>query len=195
MTLYLDTSVLSALFDIRNRERAEITREFFAARVSDRLIVSELTLAEIRATPSEDLRRAIQEVADRFETVGVATGVDRLASRYIEAGAVAESYPADAYHIAIAVVCEANMVAGWNIRHSVRRKMRDVVNMVNIIEGHPHIILAGGRLRLSAVLRRTCRPEAPLRSLYPQWTRHRLWPRLLLPFRACRPSSWREGSP
>ncbi len=33
MTIYLDTSVLSALFDARNPERAGITKEFFAARV------------------------------------------------------------------------------------------------------------------------------------------------------------------
>jgi len=40
MTLYPDTSVLSALFDARNPERAEITREFLEARSSDTLIVS-----------------------------------------------------------------------------------------------------------------------------------------------------------
>jgi predicted nucleic acid-binding protein len=33
MTLYLDTSVLSALFDARNPERVEITREFFEAMI------------------------------------------------------------------------------------------------------------------------------------------------------------------
>jgi hypothetical protein len=43
MTLYLDTSVLSALFDTKNPERLEITKEFFAARASDRLVVSRLT--------------------------------------------------------------------------------------------------------------------------------------------------------
>jgi len=96
MTLYLDTSLLSALFDTRNPERAEITKEFFAARISDRLLVSELTLAEIAATPSDDLRAAMAEVAERCETVAVSTDADRLASRYIEAGAVSEAFSADA---------------------------------------------------------------------------------------------------
>jgi predicted nucleic acid-binding protein len=95
MTLYLDTSVQSALFDTRNPERVEITREFFAARISDRLLVSELTLAEIAAMPSEALRKAMAEVADRCETVAVVTDADRLASQYIEAGAVSEAFSAE----------------------------------------------------------------------------------------------------
>lgn len=134
MILYLDTSVLSALFDARNPERVEITKEFFVARTSDRLLVSELTLAEIAATPSHDLRVAMAEVADRCETIDIGTDADRLASRYIEAGA-------------IAVTCAADMVVSWNFRHIVRRKTRDVVNMVNTMHGYPHIeIVAPGEL-------------------------------------------------
>jgi len=118
---YLGTSVLSALFDTRNPEGAEITKEFFAARTSDRLLVSELTLAEIAVTPSDDLKAAMTEVADRCETVAVVTDADRLASRYIDAGAVSEAFSADAYHIAIAVVCGADVVVSWNFRHIVRK--------------------------------------------------------------------------
>jgi predicted nucleic acid-binding protein len=47
MTLYLDTSVISAMFDKRNPERQEITKEFFETRSDDRMIISELTLVEI----------------------------------------------------------------------------------------------------------------------------------------------------
>ncbi|MGA2974139.1 MAG: PIN domain-containing protein [Spirochaetia bacterium] len=142
MILYLDTSVLSALFDTRNPERVGITREFFVARISDRLLVSELTLAEIAATPSEALRNAMSELADRCEIVAVVTDADQLASRYIEAGAVSEAFSADAYHIAIAVAYGADVVVSWNFRHIVRRKTRDVVNMVNTMHGYAHIEIA-----------------------------------------------------
>ena len=43
MTLYLDTSVISALFDKRNPERKALTKDFFEGRTADRLLVSELT--------------------------------------------------------------------------------------------------------------------------------------------------------
>jgi len=147
MILYLDTSVLSAPFDTRNPERLEITREFFAARSSDRLLVSDLTLAEIAATPNEGLRRAMGEMAESYETVAVVADADRLASWYIESGAVVAAFSADAYHIAIAVTCGADMLVSWNFRHVVRRKTRDVVNMVNTMHGYPHIeIVAPGEL-------------------------------------------------
>ena len=147
MTLYLDTSVLSALFDTRNPERLEITKEFFATRASDRLLVSTLTLAEIAATANDELRGAMREVADGLEPVEITPDVDRLASLYVEAGAVVEAHSADAYHVAVAVTCKAHMVVSWNFRHIVRRRTRDVVNMVNTAQGYPHIeIVAPGEL-------------------------------------------------
>jgi hypothetical protein len=82
--------------------------QFFAGRATDRLVVSELTLPEIAATPNEQMCAAMSGVAERCEAVSVTPDADRLAMRYIEAGAVSESFSADAYHVAIAVVCGAD---------------------------------------------------------------------------------------
>lgn len=142
MKIYLDTSVLSAMFDTRNPERLEITKEFFAGRVADRLVVSELTLAEIAATPDAEMRTGMSTLADRFETVPVTPDADRLAVQYIGAGAFSEAFSADAYHVAIAVVCGADVILSWNFRHIVRRKTRDVVNMVNTMQGYAHTEIA-----------------------------------------------------
>ena len=139
MRIYLDTSVLSAMFDARNPERLEITKEFFEQRAADQLVVSELTLAEITATPNSEIRKAMLEMAERFETVQVAPDADRLAAKYIDAGAFVEAFSADAYHVAIAVVCGVDVILSWNFRHIVRWKTRDTVNMVNTREGYPHI--------------------------------------------------------
>ena len=147
MKIYLDTSVLSAMFDTRNPERLEITKEFFAGQATNRLVVSELTLAEIAATPNEGMRVAMSGVAERCEAVTVTPDADRLAMRYIEAGAVSEWFSADAYHVAIAVVCGADVIMSWNFRHIVRRKTRDIVNMVNTLHGYAHIeIVTPGEL-------------------------------------------------
>jgi predicted nucleic acid-binding protein len=147
MTLYLDTSVISALFDERNPERQALTKDFFEARAADQLLVSELTLAEIENTPSEDLRRSMRVVADRYDVVPVNEDAERLAQQYVETGAVSDAYTADAYHIAIAVACTANILVSWNFRHIVRRKTRDIVNMVNTAAGYPHMeIVSPGEL-------------------------------------------------
>ena len=147
MTLYLDTSVISALFDKRNPERKALTKDFFEGRMADRLLVSELTLAEVENTPSEDLRRSMRTITDRYDVVSVTEDAERLAHRYVEAGAVGSTYTADAYHIAIAVVCTADILVSWNFRHIVRRKTRDIVNMINTTVGYPHMeIVSPGEL-------------------------------------------------
>lgn len=71
---------------------------------TDRLLVSELTLAEIAATPSDDLSTAMAQVADRCETVAVACGADMVVS--------------------------------------VRRKTREVVDLVNTMHGYAHTEIA-----------------------------------------------------
>jgi len=60
MRLYLDTSVLSALFDDRSPERKRLTEDFFGIVGHHEPYVSELTLAEIELTPDENLRSRMQ---------------------------------------------------------------------------------------------------------------------------------------
>ena len=137
MTLYRDTSVISALFDERNPERQALTKDFFEGRTADR----------VENTPSEDLRRSMRTITDRYDVVSVTEDAERLAHRYVEAGAVGSTYAADAYHIAIAVACTADILVSWNFRHIVRRKTRDIVNLINTAVGYPHMeIVSPGEL-------------------------------------------------
>ena len=50
MKIYLDTSVISALFDDRNPERKALTEEFFSKIEAYSTYISELTIAEIEKT-------------------------------------------------------------------------------------------------------------------------------------------------
>lgn len=58
-----------------------------------------------------------------------------LAEEYVRYGAVPEGYPEDAYHIAIAVMNDMDCILSWNFKHIVRRKTRDIVRMVNTLNG------------------------------------------------------------
>jgi len=46
-----------------------------------------------------------------------------------------DSYPEDAYHIAVAVLNDMDFLSSWNFRHLVRRRTRDIVRMVNTMNG------------------------------------------------------------
>jgi len=54
--VYLDTSVISALFDERNPERKSLTEAFSAQIGNFETFISEITVAEIERTPDIELR-------------------------------------------------------------------------------------------------------------------------------------------
>mgnify|MGYP001603240787 CR=1 FL=1 len=137
--IYLDTSVISAIFDSRNRERAFLTRLFWQQRVQYQVFVSDLVLTEIRRTSASKLRRQMEELIARLALARITNDVESLAKDYISHGAIPDEYPEDAYHIAIAVINEMDFLLSWNFRHIVRQRTREIVKMVNGRHGLRHV--------------------------------------------------------
>ncbi len=133
MKIYFDTSIISALFDDRNPERKILTKDFF--RIADRyeLYISEITLLEIHQTISIELKEKMIEAISTYHVLQLTDSVQKIAKQYIDYGAVPSNYTEDAYHIAIAVIHEMDYLLSWNFRHIVRKKTRDIVQMVNAI--------------------------------------------------------------
>jgi len=99
-----------------------LTEEFFSEiRIYDTYI-SELTIAEIERTPDQTLRSKMKQAIKGFSILEINESVEELAKEYVKYGAVPESYPEDAYHIAVAVLNEMDYLLSWNFRHIVRRK-------------------------------------------------------------------------
>ena len=134
LKIYLDTSVISALFDERNPERKSLTGSFFNEIESFDPFISEITTAEIERTPDMMLLSKMKEVALQLPALPLTDDIEWLANEYVRYGAVPESYLEDAYHIAVAVINEMDCILSWNFRHIVRRKTRDIVKMVNTID-------------------------------------------------------------
>ena len=76
MKIYLDTSVLSALFDGRNPERQELTKDFFSKIQEHEAYISDLSRIEVDKTPDD-----VSE---------------QLSKDYIRYGAIPEGYSEDA---------------------------------------------------------------------------------------------------
>jgi predicted nucleic acid-binding protein len=133
MRVYLDTSVISALFDESNPERKSLTGAFFKEIENFETYISEITGAEIERIPDLELRSRMKEAVVQFSMLSLTDDVEWIAIEYIRHGAVPEGYPEDAYHIAIAVINEVDYLLSWNFKHIVRRKTRDIVRMVNTL--------------------------------------------------------------
>jgi len=124
--VYLDTSVISALFDERNPERKSLTEAFFAEIGNFETFISEITVAKIERTPDMAIRSKMKDAVSRFSVLSLTDDVEWVAHEYIRHGAVPESYSEDAYHIAIAVINEVGYLLSWNFKHIVR-----MVNTLN----------------------------------------------------------------
>lgn len=129
--IYLVTSVVSTIFDSRNREREFLTRLFWQQKEQYQVFVSDLVLTEIRRTGASQLRRQMEELIARLALARITNDVEALAKDYISHRAIPSEYPEDAYHIAIAVINEMDFLLSWNFRHIVRQKTREIVKMVN----------------------------------------------------------------
>lgn len=134
MKIYLDTSVISALFDNSNPERKSLTKDFFRQIKNLEVYVSEITILEVDRTPDKELRKRMKKVISDYFPLTFSNEVEKLAEKYIHYGAVPESYAEDAYHIAVAVINEMDYLLSWNFRHIVRKRTRDTVRMVNTFE-------------------------------------------------------------
>ena len=81
--VYLDTSVISALFDERNPERKSLTEAFFAEIGNFETFISEITVAEIERTPDMELRSKMKDAVSRFSVLSLTDDVEWVAREYI----------------------------------------------------------------------------------------------------------------
>lgn len=131
MKVYLDTSVISALFDARNPERKALTETFFRESADLELFTSTVTLLEIEETSNPALRERMRSRALQMSILSVSETTKWLASEYLRYGGIPESHLEDAYHIAVALENAMDCLLSWNFRHLVRRKTKDIIRMAN----------------------------------------------------------------
>jgi predicted nucleic acid-binding protein len=134
--IYLDTSVISALFDERTPERKSAT-ELAWIKLKDKSIsdvyISELVLEELqRAT--EPLKNSLLFAVSDFNVLPITEEAKRLANIYVKQEIFPEKYFDDALHVAIAALNEIGILLSWNFTHLVKLKTRRMVSLVNAME-------------------------------------------------------------
>ena len=142
MKLYLDTSVLGAMFDTEPAGRKEMTQLFFQTVRArrDTLYVSDLVLEEIDRAPNQ-VRFPLMTLVRRIQPRVLSEPRESLslAQEYIAAHVVPASSRDDARHIAIATLAGSEALVSWNFRHLVNLRRKRLVHSVNIRLGHPLI--------------------------------------------------------
>ena len=139
-TLYLDTSVLSAYYDERAKERKDATIKFWENVLPNyKVYISEVTVKELEDTRNETLRKKFKALIESFKALRINKRVKDLANAYIGKGVFPEKYLNDALHVAVASFYGISYVVSWNFEHLVKVRTRKSVNLVNVLEGYKEI--------------------------------------------------------
>jgi predicted nucleic acid-binding protein len=140
--IYLDTSVLSALFQPPFR-RQEITRLFFNEILPRYdVFISELVIDEIDATPYPARRRMLRDAVKNFSILSTSGDATNVQKKYLQYLKIPRR---DALHIAIASVEGINYLVTWNMEHLATERTRRIVDNVNFLLTLPRIYIVTPR--------------------------------------------------
>lgn len=125
--------------DDRLPERRRATIDFWARLPEYEVSISELAVAEVRATDAADRRQQMEDLIRPFEVLSVGQESRGLAREYVRRGVLSPATLDDALHVATALTSRRDIIISWNFRHLVNRRRRALINEVNIQLGYPTI--------------------------------------------------------
>ena len=139
LRVYIETSVWSHVFHDETPDFQRATVEFLK-QTKERVVVpyiSTLVLDEVARADARRREEILGEIAAvRPILLRRSQQADDLAGRYVQAGVLPPSDEVDALHVAIATVCEMDVLASWNQQHLANIRRRDLFNSVNRVAGY-----------------------------------------------------------
>ena len=130
LRVYTDSSVLGGCRDIEFEDDS-LRLIHWARRRELTLLISEITLRELEAAPSE-VKAILGDIPpDGLEFVPLTTEILALRDAYVRAGVVGPQWLNDAAHVAAATVVRADAIVSWNFKHIVRLEKIRGYNQVN----------------------------------------------------------------
>lgn len=142
MRLYLDTSVIGALFDLEMPQRIQITRALLHSIIEGKHtgIISNIVLEEIERSPEEFKERIIAEMRKiPLEIISEDEASADLLEIYEKEGFIRRGARLDLRHLAVATVNGVDAVVSWNFRDIVNIRTRRSVHSTNLRLGFPLI--------------------------------------------------------
>ena len=132
---YIDTSVIGGCLD-KEFKRESLALIDMASRGEIILVVSDLLAAEVARAP-DPVKKVFANLPDEgIETVNRSQEAKQLKDKYIMAGIITQKHSNDAFHVAIATVCNVDLIVSWNFHHIVHLDKIKGFHSVNLREGY-----------------------------------------------------------
>jgi len=143
-SLYLDTSVPSALFDNSKPIRQLMTQKWFENQANKyNLYSSVVALDEISRIKNEIKRDNIYNLFGEYniQILQIDQKVQQIAQEYINQGAIPKSEIEDALHIAVASINKIENLVSWNFKHIVSENPVRKIHQINKKLGLDEILI------------------------------------------------------
>ncbi len=136
LKIYLDTSILSAYFDMRKPARQLMTQKWFQNDLKNfSAFISTLVLEEINAHSDEAVKDEMLSLINRnaIQVLEIDDVVLKIAAAYRKKVIPQETN--DSIHLAVATYYKLDAVVSWNFKHIVNLKTIKSIHDVNQLEG------------------------------------------------------------
>ena len=133
--IYLDTTIISALFDKRTPERMFQTQQFWKQINEYDVYISDLVIDEIKGA-SQPLQDLMMEKVSEFSILPITADVEHLADMYLKSEIFPDKYSDDALHTAVTSANNIGILLSWNFTHLVKIRTRRMVALTNAIHNY-----------------------------------------------------------
>ena len=143
LKIYFDTSVINFLFAEDAPQLQDATIEFFEDWVKTKkyqVYISDVVIAEIEATKDNGKRTQLMEVINNYPISLVAEQnsdeIAELAKLYLNQGVLPANSEADAFHVAICVVNQIDILLTWNYKPLANINRKRQLIQVNLAHNY-----------------------------------------------------------
>jgi rRNA-processing protein FCF1 len=144
LKVYLDTSVISYLYQLDAPEKMKDTLELwelFKKEVYD-VYISDIVLREIDGCDNEKLDILLDYLSQINYTI-IETSEDtvKLAEKFINFGILKQKSFDDCQHIAAAILSGCDIITSWNFKHIVNVRTVKGVKVITTLEGYKDLLI------------------------------------------------------
>lgn len=144
LKIYLDTSVISYLYQKDVPEKMQVTLKFWELlkRQVYEVYISDIVINEIKECDGEKLK-ILLDYLDQIDYNIIETDENtvELAEKFIDFGILKQKSFDDCQHISAAILAGCDIITSWNFKHIVNVKTVRGVKVITTLEGYKDLLI------------------------------------------------------
>ena len=142
LKLYLDTSIISYLYQSDAPEKEKITNLFLDNVKADiyEVFISDITLRELNECPEPKRSLMLEKLSEiKINIISIDDEMKNLVNKILELKILTDKSKDDCFHISASMVSGCDYLLSWNFKHLVNIKTINGVRAIASLNGYSSI--------------------------------------------------------